>query len=536
MELLHMTIGALLRDTARRFPDAPALLSPDGDSPVTWRELDCTCDSLAKGLLKLGLGRGDRLAVRARNRREWVEIFLAAVRIGLVAVPLNTGLLPGELKVLLDVVQPAALVFAGDDDDAVTQAIREERLPGMPAILLDATGSGEGTLAEVKALGAVADNQAQLVQAMERTTAEDVAVIMFTSGSTGEPKGVMLRHLSVVNNALDAGRILQMGPEDRLCLPVPFFHCFGLTMGILLCVGTGAALAPLRRFRSADTLRMVKQYRCTLLHGVPTMFQRLLTQEGFDSADMCSLRSGIIAGAPVDGNLIDEIMTNMHMSGVVVSFGLTESSPACTMTLPDDAPEIRRRSIGRPLPHVEMRVCHPCTGIPCAAGECGELQTRGYHVMKGYWGRPDLTAETVDSDGWLHTGDLGLVDEEGRYHFIDRLKDIIIRGGENVSAQEVENAIRECDDVEDACVMGIPDKYYGEEVAAMVWLREDSFLTEEQLRAFLSTRLARYKIPKFLYFCGECPLLENGKVKRSAVREKLLNLINRLRRGAGTVH
>ena len=539
MNVLQTTLGASLKHTAQLFALQPAIFREDATVSMTWASLDQASDSFAKGLLQMGLSRGDRLALWMTNREAWVVAYFAAVKVGIIPVPISTGLKAEELRVILREVEATALLFTdGYRSESHSALIRESFLgprSGIPSLRIF-IHSGEEAFPEATSFEAVFQRgqgypEPLFSAACAEVAPDDIGVILFTSGTTSTPKGVMLSHKSLVTNAYYSGLRMRMSEKDRLCLPVPFFHCFGLSAGILLCMTHGCAMVPVETYRPLDVMRVVERCHCTALHGVPTMFLRILDHPDFLSFDFSSLRTGIIAGSPVTKRVLLGIVERMHMTEICVSYGQTETSPCCTQTFAEDTIETKMKTIGVPLPFVEVCIRNHKTGSMCSHGEIGEILTRGYHVMNGYWNKPELTRMAIDKDKWFHTGDLGMSHEDGSFSFCSRLKDIIIRGGENISPREISSAILEHGSVEDVCVFGIPDEIYGEEIAVSVCLKVGERLDELSLRQFLTGRLARYKIPKYIEFCSVYPVLPNGKIQISAVRDRMKKRVEALKSG-----
>lgn len=524
MKLLHTTIGEHLSNTARKYPDAPAIIQGDTGQTLTWRELDAITDRHAKGFLQNGLKKHDKLVLWSNNSISLVVCCLAAMKIGVIAVPVSIHMKEQEFKNCLLLSDATALCFADGHRDVdyseIVQGIwadesfsRAFLVPSLRLLinLEDKRTESSIPIGEIAASGDAYPQEAYRA-AREAVRPEDPAGILFTSGSTAIPKAVLLSHNSLINNSYFSMQRLGMVQEDRLCLAVPIFHSFGLSSGLLGCIATGSAMVLLAAYRASEVLKFVEKYRCTALHGVPTMFSRLMEHGDFNRRDVSSLKKGILAGSTCAPGLVGDIVNRLGMSELCVSYGQTETSPCCTQTEPGDSIEVKSRSVGKPIPFVEMKIADVKTGREKPAGETGELCTRGYHVMMGYFRAAHATELVIDKDGWLHTGDLGFDDADGHYHFVGRLKEIIIRGGENISPQEVECAVLEHPAVKFAKIYGVPAAGLGEEVAASVVLCDGHGLTPEALRDFLSTRLAHYKLPKFLDIRDSLPLTPSGKI------------------------
>lgn len=538
MELLYSTVGEHLNRVAETWPDKTAVIQGSTGQTLSWRELDAQTDLYAKGFLQNGLKRRDKLVIWSNNTVSWVLCCLAAMKIGVIVVPASIHMKEQEFKNCLLLSDATALCFADGYRDVDYSEIAQEiwadesfcRAVLVPSLRLLVNLESKKTassiaFSEIAAAGAeYPDEQYQAVRKAVRT--EDTACILFTSGSTAIPKAVMLNHFSLINNSYFSMLRLGLQHSDRLCLSVPLFHSFGLSAGLLGCMGVGASMVLLETYRAAEVLCYVDKYRCTALHGVPTMFSRLMDHDDFCQYDLSSLKKGILAGAACKPELVYEITDILGMSDLCVSYGQTETSPCCTQTEPGDSLKVKSSSVGRPLDHVEMKVVDFVTGLPKTAGELGELCTRGYHVMQGYFRAAHATEQAIDKDGWLHTGDAGFVDAEGRYHFVSRLKEIIIRGGENISPQEIECAVLEHPGVKAAKVFGVPSEAFGEEVAVSLVLKPGVSLDINGLRAFLLSRLAHYKIPRFLDLKESLPLTGSGKIDVQTLRSALVAQLN----------
>ena len=475
--LLGETIGAVLRRTAAEHADREALVDVLSDRRWTWAELDRDVDRVASGLLALGLAKGDRLAIWSPNCPDWVLVQYATARIGVVLVTVNPAYRPHELAYVL-------------------------------------TQSGDPTWQ------AVLDAPPVDLSEHERALSFDDPInIQYTSGTTGFPKGATLSHHNVVNNGLFVGELCGYTEADRICVPVPFYHCFGMVMGNLGALTHGACVViPAPSFEPVATLRAVAQERCTSLYGVPTMFIAELA-EGVADYDLSSLRTGIMAGSPCPVEVMKQVVFDMGMAEVTICYGMTETSPVSTQTRADDDLERRVSTVGRVHPHVEVKVVDPDTGLVVDQGRPGELCTRGYSVMLGYWNEPEKTAEAVDPAGWMHTGDLATMDEAGYLRIVGRIKDLVIRGGENIYPREVEEFLYTHPDVADVQVVGVPDPRYGEELLAAVRLRPGATATEDELREFCRGRIAHYKVPRYVRFVDEFPMTVTGKVQKYKMRE-----------------
>ncbi|WP_019633566.1 AMP-binding protein [Actinomadura atramentaria] len=522
LPLLGDTIGANLARTAARHPDNDAVV--DGGRRWTYARFDAEVDAVATGLLNLGVGTGDRVGIWAPNCAEWMILQYATARIGAVLVNVNPAYRVHELEYVLNQAGVRLLVAAPgfktsdyaamiDEVRPSCPALREVVLIGRPA--WDALARTDADLARLAAIGAT-------------LSADDPINIQYTSGTTGFPKGATLSHHNILNNGYFVGEICGYDAEDRVCVPVPFYHCFGMVMGNLAATSHGACVViPAPGFDPVKTLEAVEAERCTSLYGVPTMFIAELALPDFDRYDLSSLRTGIMAGSPCPVEVMKQVIDRMGMTEVTICYGMTETSPVSTQTRAGDSLDRRVSTVGTVHPHLEVKIVDPETGVTVPRGTPGELCTRGYSVMLGYWNEPEKTREVIDSARWMHTGDLAVMDEAGYVDITGRIKDMVIRGGENVYPREVEEFLYTHPDVLDAQVIGVPDEKYGEELMAWLRLRPGAEpLTAEALREFCRDRLAHYKIPRYVHVVDEFPMTVTGKVRKVEMREQARNLIS----------
>jgi len=512
--LIEETIGAALRRTAAGHADREALVDLVRGRRWTWAELDAAVDGLAAALLDAGLVKGDRLGIWAPNEAEWTLTQLATARIGVVLVTINPAYRTSELQYVLAQSGCRWLVaaprFKTSDYRAMVEQVRGD-CPALERVVF----LGDDDWAELAAGGTseLAGREAQL-------SAHDPINIQYTSGTTGFPKGATLSHRNILNNGLFVGQLCRYTAEDRICIPVPFYHCFGMVMGNLAAVAHGATMViPSAAFDPVATLRAVQDERCTSLYGVPTMFIAELECESFGQFDLSSLRTGIMAGSPCPVEVMKRVVSDMHMQQVTICYGMTETSPVSTQSRVDDDLAKRVSTVGRVHPHVEVQVVDPVTGEVVPRGSTGELCTRGYSVMLGYWDEPDKTAQAIDGDGWMHTGDLGVMDDEGYVNIVGRIKDMVIRGGENVYPREVEEFLYGHPAIADVQVVGVPDPRYGEELCAWVRLKPGASLTERELHDHCTGRLAHYKVPRYLVIADEFPMTVTGKIQKFKMRD-----------------
>lgn len=538
MDLIDITIGQYLKNAANLFPFDMAIIAFEEGKSIGWKELDLLSDKYAKGLMALGLLKGDHMGIWSTNRIEWVICFLAACKIGVCTVPININYRLEEVEALLQQSDIKALVFNdgfrdNDYSNIVNKIIErsEQKLNTVSKNLKHFIHFGRKSclnaieLEELKNM-ASSITEDQFNKRISELSSSDVVCLQYTSGTTSAQKGVMLTHFNLVNNAYSSGRLLNLTNKDRLCLAVPFFHCFGLTAGILMCIGSGTAMVLVEFYKALKVMEAVSNYKCTALHGVPTMFCKILEHPDFNKYDFSTLRTGIVAGAAAKEKTVREILLKLGMKDIAIGYGQTESSPACTQTYAWDSIEKKISTVGKPLPNVEMKIIDIKTGKECPANTSGEICTRGYHVMKGYYKNEALTRQAIDEEGWLHTGDIGFVDEEGYYHVCGRLKDIIIRGGENINPKEIEDCLVQHPSIKIAQVYGIPEECYGEEIAASIQLKEGCCMELKEIKDFLSGKLAHYKIPKYIEFCEAYPLTASGKIKKTVLREEMIKKIN----------
>lgn len=523
--LLGDTIGGNLDRTVHRFPGRDALVDVAAGRRWTYAEFGADVDALALGLLDLGIVRGDRVGIWAPNRAEWTLVQYATAKIGAVLVTVNPAYRSHELEYVLRQSGIRLLVAADRFKTSDYAAMIEEVRPNCPELEFTALLDGPvwTSLLERGRLGDPAD----LARAQAALSPDDPVNIQYTSGTTGFPKGATLSHHNILNNGYFTGELCHYTEQDRVCIPVPFYHCFGMVMGNLACTSHGAAMViPAPSFDPAATLAAVEAESCTSLYGVPTMFIAELADPGFDGYDLSSLRTGIMAGSPCPVEVMKEVIDRMGMAEVAICYGMTETSPVSTQTRADDSVERRVSTVGRVGPHLEVKVVDPASGRTVPRGEPGELCTRGYSVMLGYWAEPERTAEAVDAARWMHTGDLAVMDADGYVSITGRIKDMVIRGGENVYPREVEEFLHTHPDVLDVQVIGVPDPTYGEELMAWVRMREGAEpLTAEAVREYCAGRLARFKVPRYVHVVEEFPMTVTGKIRKIEMRETAARLL-----------
>ncbi|HWN32219.1 MAG TPA: AMP-binding protein [Pseudonocardia sp.] len=527
--LLGDIIGDNLDRTAAVHPDRDAMVEVSTGRRWTYREFVAEVDALALGLLDAGLAKGDRVGIWAPNRSEWTLVQYATAKLGVILVNINPAYRTHELEYVLNQagvrLLVAATAFKTSDYAAMITEVRP-RCAGLERVVLLDSPDWDA-LAGGSAPGSATADRARLAQAQANLSPDDPINIQYTSGTTGFPKGATLSHHNILNNGYFVGELCGYTEEDRICIPVPFYHCFGMVMGNLAATSHGAAMIiPAQAFDPELTLAAVAKERCTSLYGVPTMFIAELAVTDFESYDLASLRTGIMAGSPCPVEVMKQVIARMGMTEVQICYGMTETSPVSTQTRADDSVERRVSTVGRVLPHLESKIVDPDTGLTVPRGTPGELCTRGYSVMLGYWGEPEKTAEAIDAGRWMHTGDLGVMDEEGYLNITGRIKDMVIRGGENIYPREIEEFLYTHPDVLDAQVIGVPDVKYGEELCAWIRMRPGAEpLTADAVREFATGKLARYKIPRYVSIVEEFPMTVTGKVRKVEMRAQSVELL-----------
>ena len=541
--LLYDTIGNLFDQTVARFADREALVVRHQGIRWSYTQYQLEVNRLARGLLALAIEPGDRVGIWAPNCFEWCLTQLATAKIGAILVCINPAYRLYELEYALNKVQCKALIsaesfktshylemlqeLAPELADCAPGMLQAEKLPDLKTVIRmgEASTAGMYNFAAVCELGGDAESQ-RLDALKEQLSPDDPINIQFTSGTTGKPKGATLSHVNILNNGKIVGDGMRLTEQDRLCMPVPLYHCFGMVAGNLACIAHGSAVViPDEAFDPLSTLQTVAEEHCTALHGVPTMFIAELDHPQFADFDLSSLRTGIMAGAPCPVEVMRKVLDRMHMRDVLIAYGQTELSPVNHMTAADDPLDKRVGTVGKPGPHLEVKIIDE-NGRVVAIEARGEICTRGYSVMRGYWDDPERTAETIDQAGWLHSGDLGVMDEEGYVQVVGRIKDMIIRGGENVYPREVEEFLYTHPAIQDVQVFGIPDSKYGEKICAWVQLREGVELTEEELKSYCKNKITHFKIPQYVRFVGEYPMTITGKIQKFKMRQVMEQELN----------
>lgn len=538
----EVTLGQLLEEAVSRVPDNEAVVYADRDYRQTWREFSDTVDRVAKGLMALGVQKGEKVAIWATNVPHWVTLMFATARIGAVLLTININYKTAEIEYVLKQSE-AENIFVIDgyrDTDYVNimyelvpelrtqprDSLRSDKFPHLKRVFFLGPEKHRGmfSMPEVMSLASQTSDQ----EYRERQTSlspHDVVNMQYTSGTTGFPKGVMLTHHNIGNNGYWIGAYQNFSSADRVCFPVPLFHCFGCVLGVMACINHAATMVILEKYDPVNVMMSVEKERATALYGVPTMFIAILEHPLFSKFDFSSLRTGIMAGAPCPVKTMHECVDRMNMRECTIVYGLTEASPGMTQTRYDE-PLLEKKcsTVGKVMPGIEIAVIDPDTGEHLGPGKHGELCCRGYNVMKGYYKMPEETARAIDQDGWLHSGDIGMMDEDGYYAITGRLKDMIIRGGENIYPKEVEDFIHHMDGISDVQVVGVPSKKYGEQPGAFIILKPGVKMTAEDVQDYCRGKIAWYKIPKFVAFVDSYPLTASGKIQKYKLREESVRL------------
>jgi len=537
--LLEDTLGQFFDSIVDRYADCDAVVSRHQNIHWTYRQFQQQVDALAAGLLALGLEKGDRIGIWSHNNAEWVTTQFATPKAGLILVNINPAYRRAELIYALNKVGCKALitmpVFKTSDylemlldvapelKDCAPGALQAAQLPGLRMVIRlgEEKTPGMYNYADVLALGGEAQRR-RLRELADELKPDDAVNIQFTSGTTGQPKGATLTHRNVLNNGFFIGEAMKLTERDRLCVPVPLYHCFGMVLSNMACITHGSAIVyPTEAFEPKAVLETVQAERCTGLNGVPTMFIAELNDPEFKQYDLSSLRTGIMAGSPCPIEVMKRVVSEMHMSEVTICYGMTETSPVSFQSSTEEPLDRRVSTVGRVHPHLEVKMVDS-NGNTVPPGTPGELCTRGYSVMLGYWGDETRTREAIDAEGWMHTGDLATIDAEGYCNIVGRIKDMVIRGGENIYPREIEEYLYRHPDIQDVQVVGVPDKRYGEELCAWVILREGASLSEEQVRDFCRGQIAHYKIPRYIRFVREFPMTITGKIQKFLIRKAMI--------------
>jgi fatty-acyl-CoA synthase len=536
MQLIESTLGQYIEKWAFETPEKEFLVYADRDLRFTYKEFNERVDRLAKGLLYIGINKGDHVGIWATNVPDWLTFTFATAKIGAVLVTINTNYKVHELEYLMhnSDLHTLCLIDGFRDGDYVGMVnelvpelktsergfLNSERFPHLKNVVFIGPQKHRGmyNTQELILLGQHIDD-AELEDAKLSVDPYDVVNMQYTSGTTGFPKGVMLTHVNILNNGFWIGECQKFTSKDILCLPPPLFHCFGIVLGVMAILTHGSTLVMIESFDPLVVLASIQKEKCTALYGVPTMFIAELNHPMFSMFDLRSLRTGIMAGSPCPIETMREVMTKMHMREVTIAYGLTESSPVMTQTRTEDPIEVKVGTVGRELPGVEVKVAHPETGEEMPVGQQGEMCCRGYNIMRGYYKNHEATAAIIDKEGWLHSGDLGVKDSDGNFRITGRIKDMIIRGGENIYPREIEEFLYQMPEVKDVQVAGVPSPKYGEEVGAFIILHEGVSISEEDVKDYCRGKISRFKIPKYIFFMKEYPMTASGKIQKYKLRE-----------------
>jgi len=538
-ELIEITVGGLLDKMAAKYPNHDCALYTDRPFRKTYDEFNNICNSVAKSFLKMGIKKGDHVAIWATNVPTWLITLFATAKIGAVLVTVNTNYKIFELEYILKQSDANTIVLIdGFKDSNYIEIINElcpelknsepgnfksTELPFLKNIISSSDTKHPGMFCWDDLVDYGNDITDEELNAISNSLdCHDVINMQYTSGTTGFPKGVMLTHFNIVNNGKCIGDCMHFTHEDKLCIPVPFFHCFGLVLAIMACVTHGTTMVPIDYYSPLKVMRAIESERCTAVHGVPTMYIAMLEHPEFNNIDFSSLRTGIMSGSPCPVKVMQVVVDKMNMKDITIPYGLTEASPVCTQTRIGDSLELRVSTVGRSLPFIECKVVDPETYEELPIGVAGEFVTRGYNVMKGYYKMPEATAQAIDSEGWLHSGDLATRDKDGYYKITGRIKDMIIRGGENIYPKEIEEFLYTLPQIKDVQVIGIPSKVYGEEIMACIILKEGFTLTEDEVKAAVKANMARHKTPKYVGFVESFPMTASGKIQKYKMRENAI--------------
>ena len=544
MVFTELTIGDFLEKMVEKDPDQEFMVFPDRDLRFTYKEFDERVNLLAKGLLEIGIKKGDHVGIWAKNVPDWLTFMFATSKIGVVLVTVNTAYKSHELDYVLKQSDMKALaIIDGFRDVDYIQTLYElvpelktqergkldsKEFPFLDSVIYVGPEKHRGMFNtnELLLLGKHG-NEEKFQSIKSSINSEDVVNMQYTSGTTGFPKGVMLTHRNILNNGYYIGERQKFTEKDRLCICVPLFHCFGIVLAVMAAFSHGATMVMVELFDPLMVLAAVQKERCTALYGVPTMFIAEYSHPMFEMFDLSSLRTGIMAGSTPPIEAMKKVVNDMNMTEITSVYGLTEGSPGFTQTSVDDPLIKRVETVGKPLPDCEVKIVDPETGETLGPNQTGEICCKGYNVMKGYYKMPEKTREVIDEDGWLHSGDLATLDEDGYYSIVGRIKDMIIRGGENIYPREIEEFLYTMPGVLDVQVVGIPDEKYGEIVGAFIILEEGAELTEEDVRDYAVTKIARFKVPKHVFFVDEFPLTASGKIQKFILREQAEQLLKK---------
>jgi fatty-acyl-CoA synthase len=537
------TLGDLLEKQVEKYPERDFMVYPDRNLKFTYKDFDERVNMLAKGLITIGIVKGDHVGIWAKNVPDWLTFMFATAKIGAVLVTVNTAYKSHELEYVLKQsdMKTLAIIDGYQDVDYIdiiyelvpelkTQergSLKSKEFPFLEQVIYVGQEKHRGmyNTNELMLLGKHTDDE-KLLTRKKTLSNHDAVNMQYTSGTTGFPKGVMLTHRNILNNGYYIGERQKFTEDDRLCITVPLFHCFGIVLAVMAIITHGATMVMIEIFDPLMVLGAVQKEKCTALYGVPTMFIAEFSHPMFDIFDLSSLRTGIMAGSPCPIEAMKKVVKEMHMTEITSVYGLTEGSPGFTQTSVDDPLEKRVETVGKPLPNCEVKIVDPETGETLGTNQTGEICCKGYNVMKGYYKMPEKTKEVIDEDGWLHSGDLATCDEEGYYTIVGRIKDMIIRGGENIYPREIEEFIHTIDGVMDVQVVGIPDEKYGEIIGAFIIKEDGSQVTSEDIKDYAKIKIARYKVPKHIFFVQEFPLTASGKIMKFKLRDQAVEILS----------
>ena len=542
-DFIKHTIASLLAEKAAQHPNHEAVVYHDRSLRYTYAQFNDHCKKIAKGLMALGIEKGENIAVWATNRFEWVSLQFATGKMGAVLVTVNTNYQAKELEYLLKQSESTTLILMEQYRDhsyidtlyklvpeletCTPGKLRSKRLPMLKNVVILGEKKYNGTYNWHDLVEMANEITDEALEKRQQSLHHDEVINMqYTSGTTGFPKGVMLTHSNIINNAYQIATSMALTKEDRLCIPVPFFHCFGCVIGTLACVTVGATMVPVEEFHPETVLKTVEMERCTALHGVPTMFISQLNHPNFSKYQLSTLRTGVMSGSNCPKEIIKAAIEKMGMDEITICYGQTEASPVITQTRTHDPIQCKVETVGKPLPDVEVKIVEPGTNKELPPNVQGELCTRGYHVMKGYYNNETATKEVIDEDGWLHTGDLAIMNENDYIIVTGRLKDMIIRGGENIYPREIEEFLYTHPKILDVQVIGVPDEKFGEEIAAWIILKEGESATDEEIKEYFKGEISRHKIPKYIFFTKNYPMTASGKIQKYRLREQSLSLLS----------
>lgn len=538
------TIGQQLQWLADTYPNDNMVSYTDRDYSRTFKEFNDECERIARGFMALGLKKGSHISIWGTNVPAWILTFFGSAKMGGVLITVNTSYKQFELEyqmkqsdteaiVMIDGYKGTSYVDIMNElcpslKDSEPGKLNEEKFPHLKQVIYAGEGETPAGMVNWDDLYTLADNvsEEEFAKTRDSCHCQDVVNIQYTSGTTGFPKGVMLTHYNILNNGIATGQGMKFTPQDKLCICVPFFHCFGMVLALMSCITHATPFVPIESFNALKVLQALESEKCTAVHGVPTMFIAMLEHPDFEKFDLSNMRTGIMAGSPCPVKTMQDVNEKMNMRDVVIVFGLTESSPGCTMTTTTDSAEIRCTTVGRAYPGVECKIVDPETLEELPPGQVGEFMAKGYNIMKGYYKMPEATAKAIEPDGWLHSGDLAVCDEQGYYKVTGRLKDMIIRGGENIYPKEIEECLYNHPKVKDVQVIGVPSKKYGEEICACIITREGETLTEEEVKTYCKENIAFFKIPSYCWFLDEFPMTASGKIQKVVLREQALDKFN----------